>query len=118
MCAITPSSTATAGGGSTSRGRTRTNSPATRSGRRGTTTTRSSTGSTWTPRYCGRPGRTEGGAPAKPQAAARPGAQGEYAMTLRWVLTTWVVLGAAGAAPAAEYRDLFNGKDLDGWVVD
>jgi hypothetical protein len=35
---------------------------------------------------------------------------------------TWLVcvlgLAAPAWAPAGEYRDLFNGKDLDGWVVE
>jgi Protein of unknown function (DUF4038)/Domain of Unknown Function (DUF1080)/Putative collagen-binding domain of a collagenase len=36
----------------------------------------------------------------------------------RTVLTALAVLSLTGAAAAADFRDLFNGKDLDGWVVD
>jgi hypothetical protein len=34
------------------------------------------------------------------------------------LLITLVPLSLLAAAPADEYRDLFNGKDLDGWVVE
>jgi hypothetical protein len=37
-------------------------------------------------------------------------------------MRTWLALilplAAVTAAPAAEYHDLFNGKDFDGWVID
>src|SRR5213083_2299978 len=36
----------------------------------------------------------------------------------RTTLVALVLLGVTGTASAGEYRDLFNGKDLDGWVVD
>lgn len=38
---------------------------------------------------------------------------------MRIILLTAVAWAAAGAVPADEpFRDLFNGKDLDGWVVE
>ncbi|HTK76549.1 MAG TPA: DUF4038 domain-containing protein, partial [Gemmataceae bacterium] len=37
---------------------------------------------------------------------------------MRVAFTAFVLLGTACAARAADYRELFNGKDLDGWVVD
>src|SRR5437764_14523142 len=44
---------------------------------------------------------------------------------VRWVAVAAAVLGGAGAGdarsvgtPAGEDRDLFNGQDLDGWVID
>jgi hypothetical protein len=36
----------------------------------------------------------------------------------RTVLIACGLLGTICAAGAGEYRDLFNGKDLDGWVVE
>jgi hypothetical protein len=37
---------------------------------------------------------------------------------LRPALVLVLCLAAPALAPAGEFRDLFNGKDLDGWVVD
>jgi hypothetical protein len=34
------------------------------------------------------------------------------------LLIAWGVLATAGVSRAEEFRDLFNGKDLDGWVVE
>ncbi len=36
----------------------------------------------------------------------------------RTLLAACAVLGLTGAAPAGDARDLFNGQNLDGWVVD